>query len=83
MSNDMKILKESTINNSNDSDEVKFILAEGFLLYNRKDITDLIDVKISFVIEKELCRYRRKNTKFYGSDYYFDEYIWKCYHSNK
>lgn len=84
MQKEMKALKESAINNlESESQEVKFIIAEGFLIYNRKDIADLIDVKISFVIDKELCRERRKNTKFYGSDYYFDEYIWKYYHLNK
>jgi len=81
---EMKALKESAMSNSDKNDiEVKFIIAEGFLLYNRKDISDLIDVKFSYVIEKELCRERRKNTKFYGSDYYFDEYIWKYFHLNK
>jgi uridine kinase len=60
-----------------------YILAEGFLLYFRKDIADLIDLKMNFEIEKEVCRKRRKNTKHYVSDYYFDEYIWKCYHENK
>jgi uridine kinase len=84
MHKEMKALKELAINSlDTESQDVKFMVAEGFLLYNRKEIADLIDVKISFVIDKELCRERRKNTKFYGSDYYFDEYIWRCYHLNK
>lgn len=84
MLKEMKALKESAINNlDSEVQDIHFIIAEGFLLYNRKEIADLIDVKISFVIDKELCRERRKSTKFYGSDYYFDEYIWRCYHLNK
>ncbi len=84
MFKDMKELKENAINNLSEKEqEVSFIIAEGFLLYFRKDITDLIDIKISLKMDKEICRERRKNTKFYTSDYYFDEYIWKCYHENK
>ena len=61
----------------------KFILVEGFLLFSRKDISDLIDIKIILDVDKEIARERRKNTKDYPSDYYFDEYIWKGWNENK
>lgn len=79
---DLKFSKQTAAENGT-SNQIQYIITEGFLLYNRKDISDLIDLKLCFVIEKELCRNRRKSTKFYGSDYYFDEYIWKLYHINK
>ncbi len=60
----------------------KIIIIEGFLLFMRKDIADLADFKIYIEIEKEVARERRKNTKHYHSDYYFDEYIWKIFHSS-
>jgi len=58
------------------------IIVDGFLLFLRKDIADLCDFKIYIEIDKEIARERRKSTKFYHSDYYFDEYIWKCFHSS-
>lgn len=78
---DLKNLKNEIEQNS--TQEIKYIIAEGFLLYNRKDITDLIDLKFNFYIDKELARERRKSTKFYHSDYYFNEYIWKLFYINK
>ncbi len=82
---DFKNSKEKILNNSKSdyTGETEYIIAEGFLLYFRKDITDLIDIKFSFNIDKELCRERRRNTKDFPSDHYFDEYIWKGYHQNK
>ena len=77
---DLKNLKENTIVNDN---EIKYIVVEGYLLYNRKDISDLIDLKFNYFIDKEIARERRKNTKFYTSDHYFDEYIWDQYFINK
>ena len=58
------------------------IIVEGFLLFSRKDVFDLVDYKIYIDIDKEVARERRKSTKFYHSDYYFDEYIWKGFHNN-
>jgi nicotinamide/nicotinate riboside kinase len=81
---DLKEYKINSINNFiNDNNELNYIIAEGFLLYNKKEITELIDIKINYIIDKEIARYRRKSTKYYGSDYYFNEYIWKCYFENK
>jgi uridine kinase len=77
---DLKNLKENTLVKDN---EIKYILVEGYLLYNREDITNLIDLKFNYFIDKEIARERRKNTKFYNSDYYFDEYIWNQYFINK
>ena len=69
--------------NQNSKNEIKIIIAEGFLLYNSQDISDLIDIKILLDIDKEVARSRRKSTKSYPSDYYFDEYIWKGWINNK
>ena len=60
----------------NDTNDLNIILVEGFLIYYRKDISSLIDIKIMLDIDKEVARERRKKSKHYGSDYYFDEYIW-------
>ena len=75
----VKLYKEEKLNSS----EKEYVIAEGFLIYYRKDISDLLDIKFNFIIEKEVARIRRKNTKHYVSDYYFDEYIWRCFNENK
>lgn len=75
--------KEEINSTCHEDKKTKYIIAEGFLLYHRKDITDLLDFKIKLSIDKEICRSRRKNTKHYVSDHYFDEYIWKSFNENK
>jgi len=69
------IKKSKNINN-------KIIVVEGFLLYLRKDISDLVDCKIYLEVDKEIARERRKSSKYYHSDYYFDDYIWKVFHES-
>lgn len=59
------------------------IIAEGFLLYSKKEFVDLIDIKIWLDVDKETARERRINTKHYGSDFYFNEYIWKGFIERK
>jgi uridine kinase len=59
------------------------IIAEGFLLFSKKEYVDLIDIKIWLDVNKEVARDRRKRTKHYGSDYYFDDYIWKGFIERK
>jgi uridine kinase len=59
------------------------IIAEGFLLYSRKEFVDLIDLKLMLDVDKEVARDRRKRTKQYGSDYYYDEFISKGFIERK
>lgn len=61
----------------------RIYIVEGFLIYSRKDITDLFNCRVLMDIDKEVARERRKNTKDYPSDYYFDEYIWKGFNERK
>jgi uridine kinase len=64
--------------------EYQSILVEGFLLYARQDISDLIDIKIFLKVEKEICKERiRKRNDRNSDDYYFDEYVWKGFYKMK
>ena len=69
--------------NENSKNVIEIIVAEGFLLYISQEISELIDVKILLDVDKEVALSRRKSTKSYPSDYYFDEYIWKVWIDNK
>jgi uridine kinase len=70
-------LKEETIR------EKRIFIVEGFLIYSRRDISDILDCRLLLDVEKEIARDRRKKTKDYPSDYYYDEYIWKGYQQRK
>ena len=81
---DFDKFKDNLLSIKNEELGVKrIVLVEGFLIYYRKDISNIFDYKILLDVDKELARERRKRTKHYGSDYYYDEYIWKGFQSNK
>jgi uridine kinase len=62
----------------------RLTIAEGFLLYDRQDITDLIDIKITLNVDKAVCKERIKGRPHRNAeDYYFDNYVWKLYMEKK
>jgi uridine kinase len=62
----------------------KVTIAEGFLLYDREDITKLIDLKVLINIDKQHCNNRLKTRiNRQSDDYYFDNYVWKLFTEKK
>ena len=38
-------------------DSTRFVLVEGFLIYSRQDISDILDYKIYLEVDKEVARF--------------------------
>jgi len=65
-----------------------FLFVEGFMLYNHKELMDLLDRKFIIVIPKELCYQRRReaNDKWdepeLNFEPYFEHVIWPFFIKN-
>uniref|UniRef100_A0A2C9K7H5 Phosphoribulokinase/uridine kinase domain-containing protein n=1 Tax=Biomphalaria glabrata TaxID=6526 RepID=A0A2C9K7H5_BIOGL len=75
MVQDVKLwIKSKTCN----SDSLFILLIEGFLIFNHKELSDLIDHKYFIKITKEICFERRIKRQYIppDPDGYFDSYVW-------
>ncbi|OXU21734.1 hypothetical protein TSAR_005245 [Trichomalopsis sarcophagae] len=88
MYTDIKNIIETSnedIRNGELDEKFKFLIIEGFLLYNYKPIADLCDKKYFIDIDKKVCWDRRKNRVYNPPDVpgYFDKVVWPEYLRHK